>query len=61
MASLLDDEVILQTLMSENLKNITGELHSGISMNIDDHIFLVDNKHFYLYRFGTKQTKVYKD
>lgn len=61
LGSLLEDEVILQTIMSENLKNIQGEVHSSMSMNISDHLFFVDHHHFYLYTFSNKQVKIFKD
>lgn len=47
--------------MSENLKNVSGDLHSSITMNIADHIFFVDHHHFYLYTFSNKSVKIFRD
>jgi len=47
--------------MHEKIKNIAGDIHSAMTLNINDHIFLVDTSHFYLFDFATRQTKYYKD
>lgn len=57
----MQDQVMAQCLMHENLKNVAGEFHSSMSTNINDHIFFVDQRHFYLYNFQSKTSKIYKD
>lgn len=47
--------------MHEKIKNIAGDFHSAMSLNINDHIFLVDNQNFYLYSFNNRETKYFKD
>ncbi len=47
--------------MHEKIKNIAGDFHSAMSLNINDHIFLVDNFNFYLYSFNNRETKYFKD
>jgi hypothetical protein len=47
--------------MHHNLRNVQGDIHSAMSMNIKEHIFFVDSHHFYLYTFAKQQVKTYKD
>jgi hypothetical protein len=47
--------------MHEKIKNLEGDVHSSMTLNINEHIFLVDSKNFYLYDFGTRETKYFKD
>ena len=61
LGALIEDAVILNIVMTSNLKNVKGDIHSSMSMNIADHIFFVDAFHFYLYNFVTKTVKIYKD
>lgn len=47
--------------MHENLRSVVGDFHSSMTTDINDHIFFVDEKHFYLYNFSSKTSKVYRD
>lgn len=61
LASLVKETVVLECLMHEKISSIVGDIHSSMTLNIHDHIFLVDSKNFYLYNFNTRNTKIYKD
>lgn len=61
LGAIVHDIVMASCLMHENLKIVAGEFHSSMSTNINDHIFFVDQRHFYLYNFQSKTSKVYKD
>lgn len=43
------------------MRNVQGDVHSAMSMNIKEHIFFVDAHHFYLYTFAKQQVKIYKE
>lgn len=52
LGQLVEDICIVEQQMHANLKNVQGDVHSSMSMNIKEHIFFVDAFHFYLYTFA---------
>jgi len=61
LATLVQDTVILNCVMEEKISSIVGDVHSAMSLNINEHLFLVDNTNFYLVNLDTRETKIYKD
>lgn len=56
----MQDTVILRKVYDHSLP-ITGIIHSCISLNIHDHLFLIDETNFYKISVLTKKSKIYKD
>lgn len=52
-----EDKVIMKSVFKDKLGNMTGQLHSCISMDITNHLFLVDEQHFYKYILAKENKK----
>jgi hypothetical protein len=49
--------VILKLILKEKVGSLTGNVHTCVSMDINDHLFLVDENHFYRYLIGNEKRK----
>ena len=56
-----EEHIKLSCLLNQNLQVVEGNIHSCISLDINDHLFLVDPYHFYKFDFNTQTTKVYRN
>ena len=61
LATLVQETVLLSCIMEEKIAAIAGDVHSAMTLNIDEHLFLVDNANFYLVHLETGATKIFKD
>lgn len=56
----MQDTVILRKIYDHSLP-ITGIIHSCISMDIHNHLFLIDSTNFYKFDVATKKSKTYQE